>query len=169
MADLQSFVLQEGEILLARRKMGHIFLTNQRVISGPQQWMLENISCIHGAFTIGTRERRDMIESERMSRDGRISLFILISLSLGALLMSAIWFILWMINKAFKVKHVPMMAYQLVIISGGEKALVLEDYRRREVKRLGLALVYARRMRFRELRQLKAQADAGNVMPEDVS
>ena len=75
--------------------------------------------------------------------------------------MSAIWFILWMINKAFKVKHVPMMAYQLVIISDGEKALVLEDYRRREVKRLGLALVYARRMRFRELRQLKAQADAG--------
>lgn len=75
--------------------------------------------------------------------------------------MSAIWFILWMINKAFKVKHVPMMAYQLVIISGGEKALALEDYRRREVKRLGLTLAYARRMRFRELRQLKAQADAG--------
>ena len=162
MVDLHSSELAEGEVLVARRVMDDIIVTNRRVISGPHEWMLENISCVHGAFTLGTRGRRDMIKSERIARDARISLFILIGLALGALLMSAIWFALWMINKVFKVKHVPIMAYQLVVIAGGEKALVLEDYRRREVKRLGLAIAYARRMRFKELRQLKAQTDASD-------
>ena len=151
--------LESEEEVVARRALGHITLTTQRLICGPREWRLETIRSIGGAYSFAA-DRNYLLPHEKRSIDGKTSLWILVTFFVFSHIVAIVWFSLWMINKIFKVG--PLFAYKLFIIIGDERILVLEDYRRREVKRLGLAIRYAQRMRLRELRMLKAK-DGTNI------
>lgn len=149
-------VLSGNEYVIARRRADHIYVTSQRIVSGDKEWPLEAIRCIHGSINYAC-ESRELFKDERAAHHGKWSLWILFCLFFTSQILTVIWFAIWILNSLFKVG--PHWTYQLVLKINDEKVLVMEDVRRREVKRLGLAISYAWRLKLRELRLASANTE----------
>lgn len=147
------------ECVIARRQADGIYVTSERVISGDQNWPLEAINWIHGSLNSACGSRV-MFKDEKVVHHGKWSLWILFCLFFISNILAIIWFAIWIINGLFKVG--PHWTYQLVLKVGDQKVLVMEDVRRSEVKRLGLAINYAWRLKRRDL-QLLARKTASDI------
>jgi len=145
--------LDEGEYLIARRMADQIFVTNNRVISGEQEWDLKDVIWIHGSKNFACQSR-ELFPEERTSYDLSMSIWIFVCIFFISWLLAILWFFIWTTNKISKIG--PMWTYQLAMKVGDDKVLVMEDVRRQEVKRLGLAISYAWRLKKRELNIAKA-------------